>query len=58
MESFQLLPDPQTNGGLLICVAENGLETAQQLLRENGYANFVQPIGKIVEKQDFALLVK
>jgi selenide, water dikinase len=35
-ESFALLNDPQTNGGLLICVAPEAIETIQQLAKLSG----------------------
>lgn len=53
MEAFTLLPDPQTNGGLLFTVKEEGLEKVKQLLQSNGAAEFSTPIGRmeaLVEK--------
>lgn len=32
MEAFTLLPDPQTNGGLLVSVREDFLEEAKKIL--------------------------
>lgn len=43
MEAFTLLPDPQTNGGLLISVKEEGVEAVQNLLGAQA-----RPIGKMV----------
>jgi selenide, water dikinase len=57
MEAFNVLPDPQTNGGLLISVGEESLKEVQGLLSSNGYKNFVQPIGKLVTKQEKIILV-
>lgn len=45
MEAFNLLPDPQTNGGLLIAVAPEGVEAVKTLLAENGLESFTSPIG-------------
>lgn len=45
MEAFNLLPDPQTNGGLLIAVSPDALETVQHILKEAGLADFAEPIG-------------
>lgn len=45
MEAFNLLPDPQTNGGLLIAVDEASVDEVGKLLRENGLGNFAEPIG-------------
>lgn len=57
MEAFTLLPDPQTNGGLLISVAPDALETVQQLLREQGYAAHIEPIGKIIAQEEKTLII-
>lgn len=43
MEAFTLLPDPQTNGGLLISVKEEGVEAVKNLLGAQA-----RPIGKMV----------
>ncbi len=47
MEAFNLLPDPQTNGGLLIAVKEDAAETVKGLFRKNGLEEFAEPIGKM-----------
>jgi selenide, water dikinase len=52
MEAFQTLPDPQTNGGLLIAVNANNLAEVQKVLTENGYADFIEPIGFFTEQQE------
>ena len=46
MEAFNLLPDPQTNGGLLIAVNSDAVGEIQKLLAANGLAAFTKPIGK------------
>ena len=48
MEAFQILPDPQTNGGLLIAVAPDALSDVQAILKEAGIAN-IAPIGICTE---------
>lgn len=58
MEAFNLLPDPQTNGGLLIAVAEKDLSEVQRVLQEEGLQNFIQPIGKLIEKTDKTIMVR
>jgi len=58
MEAFNLLPDPQTNGGLLIAVDENAVEAVQLLLRESGLENFAQPIGRMTALADKTVFVK
>jgi len=40
-----LLPDPQTNGGLLIAVAPSALKEVQTILQEMGIEYF-NPIGE------------
>ncbi|MFM6924339.1 MAG: selenide, water dikinase SelD [Ferruginibacter sp.] len=58
MEAFNLLPDPQTNGGLLIAVDESAVEDVQQVLKQNGMENFSTPIGKMKELADKTVFVK
>lgn len=58
LEAFRLLPDPQTNGGLLISVAPQGLDALQQLLAENGYEDFVAPIGRMEAKGEKVVFVR
>jgi selenide,water dikinase len=57
MEAFSLLPDPQTNGGLLFSVNENALEEVIHLMKKNHLDNFTTPIGRFVEKQDKLVMV-
>jgi selenide,water dikinase len=52
MEAFNLLPDPQTNGGLLIAVDANAVEEVKNLLRENDLEEFATPIGRMTEQAD------
>ncbi len=58
MEAFNLLPDPQTNGGLLIAVDANAVEEVKRLLNENGLENFAKPIGSMKEPADKTVFVK
>ena len=51
-EAFSLLPDPQTNGGLLFTVKEEGVREVQELLKENGLENHIHPIGRVIERTD------
>lgn len=44
MEAFQILPDPQTNGGLLIAVCPASLEEVAKILKEAGIMD-TEPIG-------------
>jgi selenide,water dikinase len=58
MEAFNLLPDPQTNGGLLIAVDPNAVEVVKNLLKENNLENFAIPIGRMKELADKTVFVK
>jgi len=55
--AFQLLPDPQTNGGLLFTITPVAVKEVQEVLRENGYSAFVTPIGRVLEKGEKALVI-
>lgn len=58
MQAFSLLPDPQTNGGLLIAVGESYLPEVQQLLARFDLADHILPIGRLIETQSKAVTVK
>jgi len=55
--AFKLLPDPQTNGGLLFTVSPGAEKEIQDVLIREGYTNFSSAIGRMVEKQEKALIV-
>ena len=57
MEAFNLLPDPQTNGGLLFSVNEKSLKEVIALMTENKFMDFVSPIGRFMEKKEKAIVV-
>jgi selenide,water dikinase len=57
MEAFNLLPDPQTNGGLLIAVRPAAEKEVQELLAAHGLAAFAQPIGRMTAKGEKTILV-
>ncbi len=57
MEAFSLLPDPQTNGGLLIAVSPDRVDEVQTILKENGFSGYCTPIGKMIEKNDKVIWV-
>jgi selenide,water dikinase len=46
MEAFTLLPDPQTNGGLLLSVADSAIDAVKKLLGD------ITPIGKLIAQND------
>jgi selenide, water dikinase len=58
MEAFTLLPDPQTNGGLLFSVNESALETVISLLEKSGLKEFTNPIGRLLAKTEKLIEVK
>ena len=57
MEAFTLLPDPQTNGGLLISVKEKDAGEVIEQLKLSGLENFITPIGRMIEKKDKTIFV-
>ena len=58
MEAFTLLPDPQTNGGLMFSVKENMKEEVMALLGKFGLKDFIEPIGKFISKAEKMIAVK
>lgn len=58
MEAFNLLPDPQTNGGLMFSVNANEIEKIKSLLVEHHLEDFVNPIGKLISKKEKVIEVR
>ncbi len=58
MEAFTLLPDPQTNGGLLISVKEESLEEVKEILNKECLASFTASIGRTVNKNEKIVIIK
>ena len=58
MEAFNLLPDPQTNGGLLFTVDPSKAEEVKELLMQNGLEKFIVPIGKMTKKEEKVIRVE
>jgi selenide, water dikinase len=56
-EAFSLLPDPQTNGGLLFSVAGDQVNEVKRLLREQGLQEHAEPIGRMIKKLDKSLRI-
>jgi selenide,water dikinase len=46
---LQILADPQTSGGLLIAVSDEGVEDFIRLMRSEGISQALKPIGRIIE---------
>ncbi len=57
MEAFNILPDPQTNGGLLIAVAPTYVKAVQDILKDHGLVEFMQPIGMLKAKAEKVVTV-
>ena len=51
-EATSILPDPQTNGGLLIAVAEDAREQVLKLFDEYDLSKFKTPVGRIIAKAE------
>jgi selenide,water dikinase len=58
MEAFTLLPDPQTNGGLLFSVKENAKDEIVALLEKEGLKDFAEPIGRFIAQGEKIIEVK
>lgn len=56
MEAFTLLPDPQTNGGLLISVSPDEKNQLESLFKKSGLENFLQPIGRMLDGGEKTLI--
>jgi selenide,water dikinase len=52
-----ILADPQTSGGLLISVGEEGLSEVREILTSYGLADFLEPIGKLVARENYVVEV-
>jgi len=57
-EAFTLLPDPQTNGGLLIAVSESEKEKLIGKLKEAGLSDHVLPIGKLMHAGEKSIVIR
>ncbi len=58
MEAFTILPDPQTNGGLLFSVREESLEEVREILKSASANAFTEPIGRMISKNEKTIYVK
>ncbi|GAA4742141.1 selenide, water dikinase SelD [Flavisolibacter ginsenosidimutans] len=55
-EALKLLPDPQTNGGLLI--ASNDIDELREVFLLNGLTDFLTPIGRCIPQKEKAVYVR
>jgi selenide,water dikinase len=56
-EAKLLLPDPQTNGGLLVAVDEKAMNELKQTFESNGLQAHLEPIGRCVAKKEKVIYV-
>jgi selenide,water dikinase len=52
MEAFTILPDPQTNGGLLFSVNEKSIPQVRKVLQTAELNQFAEPIGKMISENE------
>lgn len=57
-EAKLLLPDPQTNGGLLIAGDEKAVGEIKEVFKTHGLTSFLEPIGRCAEKREKVIYVK
>lgn len=58
MEAFSLLPDPQTNGGLLVAVKETAIAEFISVLKDRGLQHFIEPVGRFIPLQEKTITVR
>ena len=58
MEAFSLLPDPQTNGGLMIAVEAAAISEVKKIFDEYGLGLYTEPIGVFTQQQEKIVMVK
>lgn len=57
MEAFNVLPDPQTNGGLLMAVDAAAANKVERLFAEHGLHQFATPVGRCIPKEEKVIRV-
>jgi selenide, water dikinase len=58
MEAFISLPDPQTNGGLLISVHEKSIDAVIALFKKYNLGEFARSIGLLKKQDEKTVLIK
>lgn len=58
MEAFSLLPDPQTNGGLLFSVRDASVPEVISLLKDLQLEAHTNPVGRMVSRKEKVIEVK
>ena len=57
LEAFSILPDPQTNGGLLVAVDPGSVSEVKEIFLQNGLEKFAEPVGKLIAKSEKVIYV-
>lgn len=57
-EVLNLLPDPQTNGGVLISVSGDSYTEVEKILTENGLGKHTNPIGRMISSTEYDVIVQ
>lgn len=56
-EAFNILPDPQTNGGLLVAVNPADAEAVKAIFASHNIG-FTNPVGRLIAKQEKTIIVQ
>lgn len=56
-EAMNLLPDPQTNGGLLVAVNKSSVKELEDIFTRHNLQNHLTPIGRCIQKGERAVFV-
>jgi selenide,water dikinase len=58
MEAFNLLPDPQTNGGLLVAVKEDSIDAVKKVFTDYGLSDHLEHVGRMIPQEEKTVRVK
>ena len=58
MEAFSILPDPQTNGPLLIAANPDSANEVIEIFKNNGLERYSTPVGKLIARDEKIIQVK
>ena len=56
-EVLSILPDPQTNGGLLIAVSPDAVKEVMAIFDQFDLQNYKEPIGRMIKKEEMLINV-
>jgi selenide, water dikinase len=57
-EAFSLLPDPQTNGGLLVSVSADSIDALKNIFTTHNLETYLTPIGKFVSSGEKTIFIR